>query len=406
MRVLLCHNRFRVEGGAEVFYREVGRVLEQNGHAVGYFSASDPEIEGTEWGQHAPMAPDYSVGSLLRRVARFPSMVYSQEAKRQFAALIDSFKPDVIHAFAVHVRLSPSILDAAREAGIPVVMSCNDYKHICPNYKLYHHGHLCEACKGGRFYQAILNRCCHDSLAFSVASSIEAYVHATMDIYRKNVHTFLFASEFMARKTEEFWGGDAFRWKLLRNPFQVPPEKPREGTGTHVLYFGRMIEEKGVDVLLHAMDRCRDVKLILVGDGPDREKLERQAEESALRNVEFVGPRWGRELDEYLATCRFVVVPSTWHENFPYVILQAFAAGKPVIGSNRGGIPELLGDDQRGLGYDAMDSEDLSRCIKQLWASPDAVSHMGSAARHFVEANFSDSVFYEQLINVYGEVSA
>jgi len=404
MKVILLHNNWEVTGGAEFFYQEVGRVLKNNGHDVAFYSAQDKTSATSEWNRYFPSVADYSSGSLISRALTFPEMIYNHHAKATLAQLISDFKPDLIHAFAIYVKLTPSILDAAREAGVPVVMSCNDYKHICPNYKLFHHGHVCEACKGGKFYQAVMNNCCHGSLAYSVASSLEAYAHNAMNIYRKNVHTFLFASEFMARKTEEFWGAEKFRWRTLTNPFNAKRFAYSEINEDYILYFGRLIDEKGVDVLLDAMVLLPDVKLIVVGDGPNRLALEQQAQILELKQVEFVGPKWGNELDDILRRCRFVVVPSLWHENFPYVIIQSFAFGKAVVGSMRGGITELVAQGERGLVYEASDANALADCIRQLWHDPVMTVNMGQVAKAYADAAFNDEAFYQNIMTIYQEV--
>lgn len=406
MRILLCHNLYQITGGAEFFFHEVGRVLKENGHDVAFFSAKDEFSSDSEWDKYFPEVTSYASGSLASQIMAFPSMIYNRRAKENMARLIDDFKPDLIHAFAIYVKLTPAILDAAREAGVPVVMSCNDYKHICPNYKLFHHGHVCEACKGEKFYQAVINRCCHNSLAYSAASSIEAYAHNAMDIYRKNVHTFLFASEFMAHKTEEFWGKKKFRWRMLRNPFDAKKFEYSEISENYILYFGRLIDEKGVNVLLDAMASLPDIKLIVVGDGPDRTALEQQAQKLDLKQVEFVGPKWGNELDDILRRCRFVVVPSLWHENVGYVNLQAFAFGKPVVGSMRGGIPEFLLHGERGLVYEATDAQALAQCIRQLWDDKTATLRMGQNAKRYVDEAFNDTNFYNDLMGIYCEILA
>ena len=403
MRILLAHNNFSVTGGAEVFFHEVGRVLAKHGHEVAYFCAHDEKAD-SEWKSYFPPVASYSQGGLIGKAMSFPKMVYNRDAKQAMARLMADFQPDIVHAFAIYVQLTPSLLDAAREAGIPVVMSCNDYKHICPNYKLYHHGKICEECKGGKFYRAIVNRCSHNSLVYSVASSLEAYSHNFLDIYRKNVHTFLFASEFMAHKTDEFWGKGNFRWDMLRNPYEAQAHHAPDELGDYALYFGRIIDEKGVNVLLEAAALTRDVPLIVVGDGPDLAKLKQQTDARGLSHVRFVGAKWGDELDKILRDCRFVVVPSLWHENFPYVILQSFAMGKPVIGSNRGGITELVAHGERGLVYEATDANALAICIRRLWDDKALTLGMSKVAKQYADAEFNDTHFYESLMRIYAGV--
>ena len=402
MRILLAHNSFSVQGGAEVFFHEIGRILEANGHEVAWFSCAEDGIASPQ-ADYFPQVPHYSTGGIVSKVVRVPSVIYNRNARSRMARLIADFRPDVIHCFAIYGRLTPSILEAARGAEVPVVLSCNDYKHICPNYKLFHHGALCDDCNGGRFYNALRNRCCHDNVSVSAVSMLEAYIHDWLDIWRKNVDCFLFASQFMAKKTEEFWGADRVKMDILQNPFNASAHHVPVHSGEYILYFGRLIDEKGVDVLIEAARNTPDVPVVIVGDGPDRAKLEQTA--AHLENVRVVGPAWGERLKEWLYNARAVVVPSLWHENFPYVILQAFAAGKPVIGAERGGIPELISAGPHGWLFDPLNVDALSTILSSVQSAEDGtLLKMGQAAQDFVEGQFNDEKIYTDLNRIYEKV--
>ncbi len=401
MRILLAHKYHNLKGGAEVFYFEVARVLKEHGHSVAFFSTESPDNAQCDDPFFGVAGPSYERPGFLERVAGSRDMFFSPANKQSMLRAIDSFEPDLIHAFAIHVHLSPSILEAARERGVPVVMSCNDYKHICPNYKLYDGRDICEACKGQRFYHAVLKRCCKDSLVFSTASAIEAYVHEHRKVYDRLVGRYLFSSSFMLEKTREFWPGKKVSYGVLRNPFDVSQYSPHF-EGDYALYFGRIVEEKGVDRIVTAAESGA-VPIKIVGDGPELERLKQTAASRGIGNIEFLGPAWGDALQQILHRARFVLVPSVWHENFPYVILQAFAAGKPVIGSRRGGIPELVSED-RGLLFEPDDAAELRACIGKLWESPALCSQMGRLAREYVEREFSDAKFYADLISHYRAV--
>jgi glycosyltransferase involved in cell wall biosynthesis len=401
MKILLAHKFFYKKGGAELFFQETGKVLKENGHQVAYFSTQDKKNPFCEDISFFVKSPAYESGNIFKRIHSLGNIIYSHEAKKQFSRLLKSFKPDIVHMFSIYVQLSPSILEACKEAGVPVVMSCNDYKHICPNYLLYYNGHICEDCKGGKFYHAVLNRCCKNSLVFSVGSTLEAYIHHFWNIYRKNIHTFLFASNFMAHKTEEFWGKGTFRWGLLTNPFDSSKYPLQREYGDYFLYFGRLKEEKGVDMLLHAMRELPETKLLIVGEGPQEAMLKEIVVKCNLNNVSFLGPKWGKEIEDILKKCRFVVVPSIWHENFPYVIFQAFSFGKPVIATNRGGIPELVKDKKFGLIYNAEDPHALAASIKNLWNDPSFTVKIGEAAKNYIDEQFNYEKFYKDLIEIY-----
>lgn len=400
MKILLVHKFFNYNGGADVFFFEVGRVLKEHGHEVAYFSTNSERNLESEWNDYFIEAPNFKSKNPIKKLQALYQIPYNKKAKARFAKLLDDFQPDLVHCFNIMTQISPSIVFAAKERNIPVVISLNDYKHICPCYKLFHNGKVCEDCRNGQFYHCVIHKCAHNSIAFSLASAIESYVHRWMKVYDQ-ISLFLFSSDFMANVTELFWKKDLNRGKLM-NPFKVP-DVPYYKEGDFGLYFGRLIDEKGVDMLLNAIEKVPNVPFIIVGNGPEEEALLVYAKQKNIKNVTFVGPKWGKELDEYLYNSRFIVVPSTWHENFPYVILQAFAAGKPVIGSQRGGIPEMI-TKERGYLYDANDIDKLAELMSLLWSQPKMCIDMGKAGRKYVEDTFNDERFYADIIYNYNRV--
>lgn len=404
MKVLMVHKFFYRRGGAELFFLETGSILERHGHEVAYFSSRHPANLPSSYSTYFAQAPEYLQGNIFKRALSIGKLVYSLETKRRFARMLSDFQPDLVHVFHINVHLSPSILVACAEAGVPVVMSCNDYKHICPNYKLYHHGRICEDCRGGRFFHAVLNRCCKDSLAFSFASCLEAYLHRWMRVYSRYVHTYTFATDFMARETEKFWGRGSFRWRKLPNPLIGSGPAVSGKSDDYILYFGRLAEEKGVDLLIRSMQYIPMVRLKIFGDGPEVDSLKELVKSLGLSNIEFLKPKWGEYLQTVLDRCRFVVVPSKWYENLPYTILHAFSSGKAVIGSARGGISEVVKDGAFGLLYPSEDTRILAEKIKELWDNPDRAEAMGEAARKFVNDQFNEKRFYHTLMEIYGEV--
>lgn len=399
MRIILAHKFYELTGGAEVFFRETERVLREAGHETLMVATGAGEVERPGNLRVMP-APDYEGGSLLNKAINLPRAIYAVGKRRRMAEIITEFRPDLLHAFAINVHLSPSILDAAHDAGIPVVATMNDYKHICPNYKLFHHGRICYDCKGQRFFHAARNRCCKDSAALSLASTAEAYVHHALRVYQRIDH-FTFSSNFMAGMTEEFWPDRHLSWSKLRNPFASASHRALPQYEPYGLYFGRLVEEKGVDRLIEAAADIDGFPIKIIGNGPEQPRLEAMVAGRRLRNVEFLGPKWGPELDAILSRARFVVVPSLWHENFPYVVNQAFALARPVIGSRRGGIPELVADGERGLIFEPDNPGELTAHIRRLAQCDADVRRMGAAAKLYSDALFNDATFLADLTEAY-----
>ena len=410
MKVLLVHKFWRKVGGAEVYFQDVARILRNHKHEVKIYSTDFnaegsrdvfPKDENVVLGESF----NYLNGNILKRVKNIPEVIYSKLHKENFRKLLREFKPDVVHVFAIYITITPSILDACREEGIPVVMSCNDYKHICPNYRLFHHGRICEDCKGGKYYKAVVNNCCKHSIAVSIISAIESYTHDFMNVWKKNVSIFLFESRFMLNKTAEFWGEGTAQLDFLGKPFNATHYKASDGDKGYIVYIGRLSDEKGVDILIKAMKENSDIPLKIVGSGNYQPQLEALATQLGLKNVEFLGSQYGDDLESLFNNCRFVVVPSIWHENFPYVMMEAFARGKAVIGSDKGGIPEYISEGETGFVFPSHDVKSLAGFIRKLFDNPEKAKEMGLKAKAFADNQFNDEIFYQRLSAVYEKAS-
>lgn len=404
MKVLLVHKYFKYTGGAEVFFFEVGRILKENGHEVAFLSTKDSANENSIFSNYFITPPKYFSKNIFSKIKSIPKIIFNFESKIQMEAIVNDFKPDIVHLFGIFTQISTSILDITKKYNIPVLMSCNDYKHICPNYMMYYDGKICSDCQSGKYYKAILNKCCHNSYSVSTVSAFESYFNVKTNRIPNNVNLFLFASVFMQNTTHKFWSNFDFKDDLLRNPFDAEKYQISLEDDNYVLFFGKLIEVKGVDILIKAMSLNKNIKLIVVGDGREEEKLKNLKRDLELENVEFLGPIWGDDLNNYIKLARFVIVPSRWHENFPYVIIQSFAYGKPVIGSNRGGIPELLDNGKNGIIYDAENYTELARKISYLYNDKHECMRLGINAKNYVDNYYNSKEFYKNLMKIYNRI--
>jgi len=107
-----------------------------------------------------------------------------------------------------------------------------------------------------------------------------------------------------------------------------------------------------------------------------------------------------REIKKSIA----VIIPSEWYENNPMAVIEAFALGKPVIGSRIAGIPELVKDDYTGLTFQTKNAFDLYLKMKFVLENPDKTKLMGQNARYFVLQELNSEKYYEKLIRIYEQV--
>ncbi len=403
MKILLANKYLYPVGGPEVLLFQTAELLKRRGHVVSFFGMADRAEVAEEWRPYLAPTVDYdqlAQAGLRDKVQSSVDLIYSRRAARQIARLADIVQPDIVHYHNICHQLSPSILPPIRQRGIPTIYSSHDYKLICPNYRFYTHDGICVRCVPGKFYQATLHRCVKDSRAKSLINSVEMYLHHTVwDIYRKNIDLFVTENEFMRGWLIKA-GYDPERVLVLPNFVDVQNYRPYYTAGDYVLYFGRLVPEKGVGTLIEAV-RTLPLKLVIVGDGFQRPALEQQAASSGAANVTFVGAKWGSDLEQIVAGARFVVVPSEWHENSPMVIYQSFAWGKPVIGAHVGGITELIEEGADGRLFEAANVSDLRTVIDQLFADPAASSDMGRRARQKAEREFESEVYYDRLLGIY-----
>ena len=151
-----------------------------------------------------------------------------------------------------------------------------------------------------------------------------------------------------------------------------------------LLYLGRLSVEKGVDLLLQALSGIElRGRIVIAGDGPEGSRLRAEAERNA-QPVEFVGRVDRNQVRDLLCRSRLLVVPSR-SEPQGVVVLEALASGTPVIGSNVGGIPEMIRDGENGWLFRSHSSDDLRRAIVKAFQEPEKLHDMRTRARQSVQ---------------------
>lgn len=402
MNVLQINNYHYVRGGPERYSFELVGLLKRHGHSTCYFSVEHPENLPSEFsayfGTEMSFDTKQSVAKKLQTTFR---MLYSFENNNKMKRLLTDHKVDIAHAHNIYGRVCPSVLDVLRKRGIPIVMTIHDYKLMCPVYTLYRNGHICTECLTTGKYRVIRNRCTKGSLLQSIVHWLESKIHEMLDIYNKNVAFFCCPSVFSLKKHAEI-GLPEERLVYLPNFVNVTEYDPKYEIGGYILFVGQLSRHKGILTLLRAV-KGHNILVRVVGDGPLRGECERFARDDGVSHVIFEGYERGKKLRKLYQDAAFLVIPSEWYENAPMTILEAFAYGKPVIGSKIGGIPEMIESGRTGMLFTAGNADELRQCIQELWSKGSLVSEMGRAARHKVETKFSPEAHYKRLVKIYND---
>lgn len=164
--------------------------------------------------------------------------------------------------------------------------------------------------------------------------------------------------------------------------------KTHTGIGTKLLFIGRLAPEKGLPVLFEAVARLDGVTLDVIGDGPDRKMLEERARALNMsRRVRFHGYQTQQQVREFLRLADVFAVAS-FTEGVPIALMEAMAAGVPVVATCVGGIPELVRDEQTGLLVLPGDADAAANAIRRLLEDPGLRHRLATAGRKKIEQDF------------------
>ena len=304
-RILLVNNYHYRRGGADVVYLEQGRALREMGWKVAEFAMHHPNNERSEFDAYFSEEIEYGRNySALKKLRHAAKIIYSFEAARKIKDLIHRERPDVVHAHNIYHHLSPSVLHAAKQCGVPVLLTTHDLKLLCPAIYMLSNDKICEECRVRGRFSVVRKQCLKGSLALSSLAYMESSIHSMLGLYRNSVDRFISPSRFLIDKFNQ-WGWTDNAFSHIANFVDVESIAPSFEPGKHFLYVGRLSKEKGLVTLLDAAAKSR-VDVWLVGVGPMEQSLRRQAAASGA-SVRFCGFQKGAALWDLVRSSRAVV---------------------------------------------------------------------------------------------------
>ncbi len=378
MKILLVHNAYQHRGGEDAVVEAEAELLRQRGHAVIEYWRHNRDI----------------VEAGLRTAV---DTLWSARTVREVKALIRAERPDVLHAHNTFPLVSPSLYWAAADSRLAVVQTLHNFRLICPQAMLLRNGKVCEDCVGTAPLAAVRHGCYQQSRSKSAAVSTMLVLHRGLGTWRNKVHRYIALNGFCRDK---FLAGGLPADRVVVKPNFVPdldlPPVPRAG----LLFVGRLSHEKGLRVLAAASASMAPGSVGVVGSGPNADSL---AGIPAFRMHGVLAPEHVRaEMSASVA----LVFPSIWYETFGLVIVEAFAAGTPVIASRLGVVPDLVRDGETGLLVEPGNAEDLAQKMRWALAHPAEMAQMGSQARRLYESRFNANSSYQRTMEIYAEAQS
>jgi glycosyltransferase involved in cell wall biosynthesis len=390
LSVLVVHNRYRSgqPSGEDRVVDQETALLSDAGHRVMRFERRSDDI--------ASMSP-------VGKVAVPLQVPWNRSARADLARVLAADRPDVVHVHNTFPLISPSILEACGDAGVPVVATLHNYGQVCPPGTLYRDGRVCTDCSGRAPLPAVLHGCYRGSRVATVPVAVSAVLNRRR--WRSRVARMFCVSD--AQRDVLVTGGlDPDRLVVKPNVVPEPPLR-RTGPGAHVLYVGRLTEEKGARLLMAAWDRLQarggvGLPLVVAGAGPLEDELARWAE--GRPDVRYLGLQTRQECAELMADAAAVLAPSVWPEVFGLVVVEAMAAAVPVVAAAHGAFVELVDEGTTGLLHRPGDADAMAAAIEQVLADGPRNRALGEAGRRAYEAGYSPAVGLSRLVAEYTDV--
>ncbi|MEN3615516.1 glycosyltransferase family 4 protein [Plantactinospora sp. ZYX-F-223] len=384
MQVIVAHNRYREaqpSGENTIVDQEISQ-LRAAGVTVHPFLRSSDEIA-----EFSPAAK-----------ALLPiSPIYAPKAQQELSRLITEHRPDVLHLHNPYPLLSPWVVRTAHRHGVPVVQTVHNYRQVCSSGLYFRDGKICQDCRGRALgVPAIVHRCYRGSRAQS------ALMATTLAVHRptwRSVDRYIALTSGIAAHLRDY-GIPAER--IVVKPNGIPDPGIPAPLGEGFLFFGRLSPEKGVGLLLDAWRRHPDGALgplRIAGDGELRPLAEAAAAERA--DVEFLGPLDRAGVAAALRSTAVVLAVPTWHDVLPTVVIEALAAGRPVLGTALGGIPYLVGADDPAGAAGWLVRPEPAELAASLPTARQTAAEVAPLARARYERTFHPDVVTKQLLDVY-----
>jgi glycosyltransferase involved in cell wall biosynthesis len=385
---------------------ELMRLQDLAGHVTAPFAMHDSRNLPSAWDKYFVSALDTSrVRFGFGLVKQFGRAWWSREAAKKMSAMLEAFRPDIVHVHNVYTHLSPSVLAACKRRNIPVVMTVHDYALVSANYALWDAKHVRSIAPTSGLWAVAKTRFIKGSFLATFILDLIYRLHRWLGLYDRAIDVYLASSEFVKGglvaagyrtnkiKVLPLFAGVGAGFTDSEKP--APTSRIREG----VMFAGRLETYKGIDLYLKMAEAFPKVNFYIAGTGP----LEDDVRIAATRatNIHMLGFLGGTDLWAKMVSVELLIVPSRWAEPYGLVAVEAMACGTPVLVSDAGGLAEKVKNGVNGLIFKAGDEEDLKKVLKTALKDRKSLEKMGEGAWRYAKAQADAQKHVAQVLEIY-----
>ena len=330
INIVIVNDFNYIQGGASKVAIDTARLLKNEGFNVYFFSAVNKENEKIEGIKYINTNQNEALKE-KNKLKGIINGIYNFKVKKEFKKLLKTLNRDktVIMVHGWTKALSSSIFDIAFKMKFKVILTLHDYFTACPNggYFNYKENKICK--RKPLSWKCIKCNCDSRNYAFKVYRLVRQFVQNKIVRLNEKLKNVITISKFSEKILQQTLGKNT-KITRIHNPIDMDYdiEKVDPSKNEYYLYVGRISKEKGVDLFCQAITEL-GLKGIAVGDGDEKDKLEKQ-----YPNIEFVGWKNKNEVKQYMKGARTLIFPSRWYEGAPLTPLEAMQYGIPCIVSN------------------------------------------------------------------------
>ena len=387
MKILLVNDYGIPQGGAEIQMFRLRQLLREKGHDARIFTSS---VQNGNFINSADYHCLGTVSSFRTLLQTFNPWAYFKLKK-----VLREFRPDIVHVKIFLTQLSPTIMPLLRD--VPSILHVAWYRPICPTgTKLLPDGGICTVRPGIS---------CYRYGCLPMRDWVPLMIQLRLFRQWRSAFNTILANSESVRDTLLLNGIDGV--EVLHYGIPGRPVSPSLLLEIPtVVYAGRLVREKGVDILLRAFakttERLPSARLLIAGDGPKRNELKLLISDLNIASkTTLCGHLSQTELDNILGRAWVRAVPSVWAEPFGITVVEAMMRGTAVVASDSGGPREIIENGKSGFLVPPGDVDALAGKLLLLLSDRNLSETLGRAGRSISESRFSEELFLGKLLDIY-----
>jgi glycosyltransferase involved in cell wall biosynthesis len=386
MKILIGHNYYQQAGGEDAVFHAQIDLFRNFGHEMVVYKRHNNEIDQ----------------NLALKISHAFSLRFSKRSYQEVKQLIYAHHPSVAHFHNLFFMMTPSVLYACKDQGIPTIISLHNFRLMCINALFYRDGHPCEDCVTGSDFSGIQHKCYHHSLISSVLVTDRNRYHWKKKTWENCVDRFLVATQFTKDKYTQA-GINPDKISVVP-PFVSQPNNSSTQPKKYAFYSGRLSHEKGISFLVKAWANIK-FPLYIAGAGPEQIGIEKYIKEHQLNHIHMVGFLEKENYAQMLAGAKFLVVPSVCYENFPRVIAEAYSHGIPVLASRLGTMEQVVEEGNTGFLFTPENISSLIENVDKILSDERKYQELCRGAQNVYELKYTPQRHYQNLMEIYSKVT-